>query len=137
MVDDEDGVGPITQRTLERYGYKTLYARNGAEAIALFARHDPPVDLVLTDMAMPIMDGPATIIALRRIRPDIRIVGASGLGSNNRFSQAVGAGLHHFLHKPFTAESSCKPSARPCRKRRMTPGPERADRAEQRRAGFR
>ncbi|MBS0633598.1 MAG: response regulator [Verrucomicrobia bacterium] len=105
VADDEDSIGLLTQSTLERYGYKTLHARNGAEAIALFAAANPPVDIVLTDMAMPIMDGPSTIIALRRINPRVRVIGASGLGSNSKFAHAVGAGLEHFLHKPFTADS--------------------------------
>jgi CheY-like chemotaxis protein len=105
IVDDEDSIGLLAQRTLERYGYKTQHARNGAEAIAIYATANPPVDVVLTDMAMPIMDGPSTIIALRKINPSVRIVGASGLGSNSKFAHALGAGLAHFLHKPYTAES--------------------------------
>lgn len=101
VVDDEEKVAHLTIRTLERFGYRTLHAGNGAEAVALFARRDPVVDLVVTDMAMPIMDGPATIIALRKIDPRVRVVGSSGLGSNNKFAHAVGAGVKHFLHKPY------------------------------------
>lgn len=105
VVEDEESIGQIVQHTLERYGYKVLLAGNGAEAVAIYARRDPVVDVVLTDMAMPIMDGPATVLALRKIDPKVRIIGASGLGSNSKFVHAFGAGLKFFLHKPYTAES--------------------------------
>ena len=67
IVDDEDGIRKIVQATLERFGYRVLPAANGAEAVALFVQNRDDVALVLTDMAMPVMDGPATIVALRAI----------------------------------------------------------------------
>lgn len=105
VVDDEEGVSSVVVRTLERYGYRASSARNGAEAVAVYVRSQTPVDVVLTDMAMPIMDGPAAILALRSIDPKVRVIGASGLGSNDKFVSALGAGVEHFLQKPFTAEA--------------------------------
>ncbi len=105
VVDDEENIGQLAQRTLERYGYRAITARNGAEAVACYAKKDPPVDLVLSDMAMPVMDGPALIIALRNIDPNVLVVGASGLGSNSQFVHAIGAGLRYFLHKPYTGSA--------------------------------
>lgn len=77
---------------------------NGAEAVALFAQHIDRVDLVLTDMMMPVMDGPATILALRQIRPNVRTIGASGIEHNGMLARAVGAAVKHFLPKPDTAD---------------------------------
>jgi len=105
VVDDEEAIRTVARRTLERYGYRVMVASNGAEAVALFAQHLGEVDVVLTDMAMPIMDGPATIVALRSLEPDVRIVGSSGLNAHGNLSKAVDAGVKHFVPKPYTAEA--------------------------------
>jgi CheY-like chemotaxis protein len=104
VADDEDAIRQVTRRALEANGYRVLVAANGALAVALFAQHIDRVDLVLTDMMMPVMDGPATILALRQIRPNVRIIGASGIEHNGMLAHAVGAGLKHFLPKPYTAD---------------------------------
>jgi CheY-like chemotaxis protein len=105
IVDDEDSISSVVVRTLERHGYRATAVRNGAEALAVFVQRQPAVDVVLTDMAMPVMDGPAMIVALRTLDPCVRIVAASGLGSNGKFVHVVNAGVQHFLQKPFTAEA--------------------------------
>ncbi|HEX3866650.1 MAG TPA: PAS domain S-box protein, partial [Gemmatimonadaceae bacterium] len=73
VVDDESAVRNIAQATLQRFGYRVLLAANGAEAVALFAVHRGEIAAVLTDMAMPVMGGPATIIALKAIDPTVKI----------------------------------------------------------------
>ncbi|MDF3071223.1 MAG: Blue-light-activated protein [Polyangiaceae bacterium] len=105
VVDDEDAIRKIVCMALERFGYEVMLASHGAEAVALFAQHRQRIALVLTDMAMPIMDGPATIIAIRAIDPDAKIVGSSGLTANGDVAKAVGAGVKHFVAKPYTAEA--------------------------------
>ena len=104
VVDDEAGIREIAKRTLERYGYRVLLAANGAEAVAIYAQQQHDIDLVLTDMAMPIMDGPAEILALRTINPDVKIIASSGLASQGGVAKAVGAGVRHFIPKPYTAD---------------------------------
>ncbi len=105
VVDDEEAIRTVTRRTLERYGYRVMLACNGAEAVAIFAQHADEVDVVLTDMAMPVMDGPATIVALRSLKADVRIIGSSGLNANGNVSKAVDSGVKHFVPKPYTAEA--------------------------------
>lgn len=104
LVDDEAAIRQITRQTLEAYGYRVIVASNGAEAVALFAQDIQGIDLVLTDMMMPIMDGPATIQALRQIKPSVKIIGASGISQNGKVAKAIGSGVSHFLPKPYTAE---------------------------------
>lgn len=108
VVDDEPGIRRIAEKTLERYGYSVLLAGNGAEAVALYAEHRSKIAVVLTDMAMPVMDGPATIIALRSMNPAIKIIGSSGLTSAGGVAKAMGAGVTQFLHKPYSAETLLK-----------------------------
>ena len=105
VVDDEEAIRKIVRSTLERFGYKVLLAQHGAEAVALYAQHRAQIAVVLTDMAMPIMDGVATIIALKAIDPGAIIIGSSGLTTNADVAKAVGAGVEHFVAKPYTAEA--------------------------------
>ena len=105
VIDDEPSILTITQQTLENFGYRVIVARDGAEGVGLYAQHRDTIAAVLTDMVMPIMDGPATIAALMRINPRVLIIAASGLNSNGRVSKAAGAGVSHFLPKPYNAET--------------------------------
>lgn len=108
VVDDEAPIRAVARRTLERHGYRVMVAANGAEAVALYAQHRKDISLVLTDMTMPVMDGPATILALRSIDPEVRIVGSSGLTANGNVARAVDAGVRHFVPKPYTADVMLK-----------------------------
>jgi PAS domain S-box-containing protein len=105
VVDDERAVREVAQRTLQRFGYRVMLASHGAEAVALYAQHRDRIAAVLTDMAMPIMDGPALIVALRAMDPAVRIIASSGLDTNGAVARATGAGVHHFAPKPYTAET--------------------------------
>jgi PAS domain S-box-containing protein len=105
IVDDEPAIRRVAQRTLERFGYCVLSAENGAEALTLYRARGHEIDVVLTDMAMPVMDGPALISALRAIDPDVRIVGSSGRSSMEGVGKSLGAPITHFVAKPYTAET--------------------------------
>ena len=104
VVDDEASILSITNRTLESFGYRVLSATDGAEAVAIYAKHQNEIAVVMTDMMMPIMDGGALIRILTRINPSIRIIATSGLSANNTGSKILGATIRHFLTKPFPAD---------------------------------
>ena len=108
VVDDEEAIRQITKSTLETFGYRVLLAGDGTEAIALYAEHKNSIRIVLTDMMMPFMDGVATIRALRKMSPDIKIISASGLADSAKTAEAVRAGVQSFLPKPYTAEQLLK-----------------------------
>jgi PAS domain S-box-containing protein len=105
VVDDEEPIRKVVQSILERFGYRVLLAANGAEALALYARHRAEIALVITDMMMPVMDGPATIVALMAMNPQVKIIGSSGQASNGGVAKAVNAGVKHFVPKPYSAEA--------------------------------
>ena len=105
VIDDEAAIRDLTRRTLEAHGYGVLLACDGAEGVALFAQHRDRVSLVITDLVMPIMDGPATICALRRIQPRLPIIAASGHDPSGRVGHDAGAVINGFLNKPFTVDS--------------------------------
>ena len=104
VVDDEESIREITRGTLETFGYTVLTASDGTEALALYADKKNQIAAVLTDMVMPFMDGPATIRALQRMNPKVKIIAASGLGTGHHAGEGVLEGVSVFLNKPYTAE---------------------------------
>jgi PAS domain S-box-containing protein len=104
VVDDEDHIRTLTQKTLERYGYQVVLARHGAEAVALYAQRRD-IALVMTDLAMPVMDGVATVAALRAINPRLRILATSGHSTNDLRARAVDAGVATCITKPYTVDA--------------------------------
>ena len=105
VVDDEAPVREITRQTLESFGYRVLLAADGAEALAVYAENKKDVALVLTDMMMPVMDGPAMIQVLAGMSPQLRILATSGLSGNGLQSVAGGSSTILFLPKPYTAST--------------------------------
>lgn len=104
IIDDEVSLRDLTRHTLESRGYSVIEAGDGAEGVALFAQHRDRVVLVLTDMAMPVMDGTATINALHRIEPRLPIIATSGHDPSGRLNPSIQAEIRHFLPKPFNAD---------------------------------
>ena len=107
-VDDEAAIREITKETLEAYGYRVLTAGDGTEALAVYAENREEVRLVLTDIMMPYLYGPATIRALRRLSPHVKIIASSGLAAGAKLAEAANAGVIKFLSKPYTAEKLLK-----------------------------
>ncbi|MFZ1057326.1 MAG: response regulator [Opitutaceae bacterium] len=107
VVDDEEPIRIVMEETLKKFGYRVMLASNGAEAISHYAMHQEDIAVVVTDMVMPVMDGLATVFALKTINPRVKIIGSSGMGSDpveNR-AKAINAGVKHFISKPFAAEA--------------------------------
>lgn len=103
VVDDEVSVCQITKQTLEAFGYQVLTATDGTEAVAVFAEHRQSIALVIMDIAMPIMDGPRTIRALKKLKPDIRIIASSGIVLEDHLNLEPALAPNAFLQKPYTS----------------------------------
>jgi hypothetical protein len=116
VVDDEESIREITRGTLETFGYSVVTASDGTEALAIYADKKNEIAVVLTDMVMPFMDGPATIRALQRMNPNVRIIAASGLGTGQRAGEGTLEGVAVFLNKPYTAEKLLKTLAQVLKK---------------------
>jgi PAS domain S-box-containing protein len=102
IVDDDVDVQRTNQALLESYCYKTLVANDGLEAIAIYAKHQDQISVVLIDIMMPKMDGITAVRRLRKINPQVKIIAISGLASNREPVLAAGANL--FLAKPYATE---------------------------------
>lgn len=105
VVDDEASIREITRVTLEKHGYKVITANDGVAAVALYAQRKEEIRVVIMDMMMPIMDGPASIKALRKIGPNVKVISVSGLKDNAKLIEIIGTDVDAFLSKPYTAET--------------------------------
>jgi PAS domain S-box-containing protein len=103
IIDDEESMLALIRTTLENYHYRVLTAASGPEAVVLLAEKTADVSLVITDVEMPFMDGFATIKALRKIKPDIKIVIATG-SKQEKSVDGRGLKTDAFIYKPFTTE---------------------------------
>jgi PAS domain S-box-containing protein len=108
VIDDEEAIREVAQTTLERFGYRTLTADNGATALGIFASHKDEIGVVITDMMMPVMDGPVTIRALQKLNPQVRIIASSGLTDSIATADLDRLGVKTFLIKPYDAKTLLK-----------------------------
>jgi two-component system cell cycle sensor histidine kinase/response regulator CckA len=111
LVEDEDAVRTFSARALRNKGYDVLEAASGEGALELLiggARDDPAkvhktdVDLLITDVVMPKIDGPALVERVREHNPEIKVIFISGYAEDS-FRQRLGEDRElHFLPKPFS-----------------------------------
>jgi two-component system, cell cycle sensor histidine kinase and response regulator CckA len=104
LVEDEEGLRALNARGLTSRGYTVLEAGNGVEAIELLEKSQKPVDLVVSDVVMPEMDGPTLARELRTRNPGLKIIFVSGY-AEDAFQKNLPdgeQGQYGFLPKPFT-----------------------------------
>jgi PAS domain S-box-containing protein len=105
VVDDEYSILDITKHTLLTYSYNVLTASDGTEAITMYAQHKDHIDLVMSDIMMPNLDGVTAARALRRMNPSLKIILTSGHKANDPTSPKIDFAIQAFLQKPYTAET--------------------------------
>jgi CheY-like chemotaxis protein len=105
VVDDEQAVLEITKEILEVRGYRVLTATNGADAVSKFAAAAKgSIQLVLTDVNMPGMDGPTAVEAIRKLDPSVKVIIASGLVADLDPVNTKELQIQGYLMKPYTSE---------------------------------
>jgi CheY-like chemotaxis protein len=104
VVDDEAAVREVARQALMGFGYQVITAARGAEALRIFQKRRGEIQLVLTDMMMPEMDGPTLIAALRVLDPKVKIVGITGMSDTAGMNALKMLALSGMLAKPFTIE---------------------------------
>jgi CheY-like chemotaxis protein len=104
VVDDEEGLRTLVCRTLRAEGYGTLEAAHGAEALEVIENAAEPVDLVVTDVVMPGMDGRELGRRLTQRWPTLPILYISAYDVNDIFRRGSPRTSAPFLQKPFPAE---------------------------------
>ena len=110
----------FTGSALELYGYTVLLARDGQEGVQLLAQRSGDIRLVLLDVAMPEMDGLATLERIREIRRGVPVIVCSGFGDADVETRFTGTNIAGFLPKPYTEKElakkvkECMPTAVDC-----------------------
>ncbi|HYF39712.1 MAG TPA: response regulator [Gemmatimonadales bacterium] len=106
VVEDEEGVRQVAEQILQDFGFQTLGAGDGKEALEVMKRAREKIRLVLLDLSMPRMGGQETLRHLRQHRPDLPVIMMSGYTEEAVASQFSnnGPGMTAFLQKPFLAE---------------------------------
>jgi PAS domain S-box-containing protein len=103
LVDDEESIRRVARQALERHGYRMLEASDGTQGLAQYTLHQSEVRLVITDLAMPFMDGLAFIHALRQLNPQVKIIAMSGHQSKASVGNLPATSVQVLLTKPFNA----------------------------------
>jgi two-component system cell cycle sensor histidine kinase/response regulator CckA len=102
LVEDEDPVRAVNARALSARGYTVLEAASGIEAMEIIQERGAPVDLVVSDVVMPEMDGPTLLGELRKLYPDLKVIFVSGY-AEEAFRKNLPEGEEfNFLPKPFS-----------------------------------
>lgn len=105
VVDDEEAIQEVTADILTANGYRVICASDGSKAVAALARNSKEIKAVILDMMMPVMDGPATVHALRNIKPDIKIIAVSGLMDTDAIGRKLFGDIEEVLKKPYTSQN--------------------------------
>lgn len=102
LVEDEDAVRVFSARALRNKGYQVLEAKNGEAAMSQLGADGARVDLLITDVVMPQMDGPTLARKVREARPDMKVIFISGYAEDRFKGDLDGPHAAHFLPKPFS-----------------------------------
>ena len=104
VVDDDSGVRTVASEILKNAGFQAIAVEDGLAAVATLKRRRGEVSAVLLDMTMPHLDGPQTLLELRRLEPDLRVVFISGY-SKQEVTRRLGREPEAFVQKPFPGDA--------------------------------
>lgn len=105
LVEDEDLVRTMTRQVLEMCGYIVLEAGNGVEALSICEKHDCQIDLMITDVVMPLMGGRELAERFVQTYPEIRVLFTSGYTDDAVVRQGVIEAGTNFIEKPFSPDT--------------------------------
>jgi two-component system, cell cycle sensor histidine kinase and response regulator CckA len=104
LVEDDEAVRAVAERALNRFGYQVLSASRGEDALRIADEHDGAIELLLTDIMMPGMNGVEVAASVARRRPGIQVFFMSGYADQDLVRQGLLEPGTHFLQKPFTPQ---------------------------------
>ena len=102
IVDDEEALGSLTSELLSQQGYQTFYAESSKQALKILEHKD--IDLILSDIIMPEMDGYQLAAIVKEKYPDIKIQLTSGFSDNHNIDMVDKSLQHNLLLKPFDSQ---------------------------------
>ena len=104
LVEDEESILLLGKKALERHGYKVIEARNPRQALEVARSHEGPIDLLVTDVIMPEMNGKELKESVEALRPGIKALYMSGYTTNVIMRRGILDENVNFLQKPFSVK---------------------------------
>ncbi len=101
MIDDEEMITDVGGQMLESLGYRVITAGSGKEALDIFRQNHENIDMIILDMIMPRMGGGETYDAIKKIKPDVKVLLSSGYSLNGQAQEILDRGCNGFIQKPF------------------------------------
>ena len=111
LIDDEEMVINISEMMLKKLGYKVLKAHSGSEGLQLFEKNKFMIDLIISDLEMPEMNGEEVMDRLREIDPQIKVMLSSGALTDTDEQDVMNKGFNGFLKKPYNLDTLCQKMA--------------------------
>lgn len=105
VIDDDSHMRSSVNNILTECGYDVILASDGVLGLEEYKRCGAEIDLVLLDMSMPILSGKETLIQLKKLDADVKVLMSSGFAQDDRVEDCFELGIMGFIQKPFTAES--------------------------------
>ena len=105
VVDDENNICEMIREVLEAQEFKVMTAEDGTEALAIYAKYDKEIRVVLTDIAMPHLDGVAVVQTLKKLNSNLGIIVSTGEEQKYKIQKLKNLGIEYFLDKPYTTEA--------------------------------
>jgi CheY-like chemotaxis protein len=100
VVDDEAPLLSVMRHSLQFFGYRVLTATNGAEGVLAYAENTDEIKVVITDMVMPVMDGPAMIAEIKTRNPGVKVIATTGMSSAVSIQTIQRLGVDRIIAKP-------------------------------------
>jgi CheY-like chemotaxis protein len=104
LVDDEDALRSLSAEILESVGYAVRQASHGEEALGIYKKEGKSIDLVVMDLAMPVMGGREAFRKLIAINPDLKVVVTTGSADDEEARELLALGVKAVLPKPYAVE---------------------------------
>jgi CheY-like chemotaxis protein len=108
LIDDEEMVINISEMMLKKLGYTVLKAHNGYEGLQLFETKKSKIDLIISDLEMPKMNGKEVLDKLREIDPQVKVMLSSGALIDKDEQRVINEGFNGFLKKPYSMTTLCE-----------------------------
>jgi len=108
IVEDEENLRYLLRMVLEEHGIKILEAVNGVEAVKVFTTHQDEIEVVLSDLGLPLLGGWEAFIEMRKINPQLKGILASGYFNENIRNEFINLGAKDFIPKPYKAAQIIK-----------------------------
>ena len=108
LIDDEEIVINISEMMLTRLGYRVLKANSGYEGLQLFEKNKSVIDLIISDLEMPNMNGMEVMDKLREIDPQVKVLLSSGALTDADEKDVMDKGFNGFIKKPYNINTLFK-----------------------------